>query len=454
MFGLLYFAGCLTLACGHAIPAADHTASKRGAALPVDDPFYTAPANLSDYSAGAIIRYRTPPNPLSFYNSNANLHSSWQLLYRTTGVNGEPLATVTTVMIPFNADYGKLLSYQVEIDSPYSGCFPSYTLQQGDAYIDNISAQYGELWYISALEKGWVVASPDHEGPNGAFGAGILEGHATLDGLRAVLGSNSITGVLPTAQVAVWGYSGGAQATAFALELQDSYAPELTISAAAIGGIPANFTSALLTIDGKVSAGLMPSAAIGLSRAYPKMAAVLNDSLYPANASQFLRAENQCIISTAIDFAFDSPFSYLKNGLGFLSQPDVAAAIKATVLGQLGFPKVPTYMYQGVDDELVGFSDVQDLYDKYCAAGASIQFVKEALGEHITVALLGAAGAFGFLMDRLDGKYLAPGCTQKTVVSSVLEPSNLAILGQFVYNDVTAMLGKKIGSRTSAKQGF
>ncbi|KAJ2980143.1 hypothetical protein NQ176_g2819 [Zarea fungicola] len=445
MLGFLSLASCLTLVCGYAISAADHTASKRGGTLPTEDPFYSAPANLSDYSPGAIIRYRTPPNPLSFYNSNANLHSAWQLLYRTTGVNGEPLATVTTVMIPFNADYGKFLSYQVEIDAPYSGCFPSYTLQQGDAYIDNISAQYGELWYISALEKGWVVASPDHEGPNGAFAAGILQGHATLDGLRAVLGSNSITGVLPTAQVAIWGYSGGAQATAFALELQDSYAPELNIVAAAIGGTPANLTNALLKVDGTVAVGLVPSGAIGLSRAYPKIATALNDSLYPANASRFLQAENQCVVSTALEFAFDSMSSYLEGGLSFFSQPDVAAAINAATLGQYGVPKVPTYMYQGVSDELLPFSDVQDLYDKYCAAGATIQFVGETLGEHVTVALLGAAGAFSFLMDRLEGKYLAPGCTQKTVVSSILDSSNIEILGQFVYNDVTAMLGKTIG---------
>ncbi|KAJ3498144.1 hypothetical protein NLG97_g1354 [Lecanicillium saksenae] len=418
---------------------------RRDVTIPSLDPFYAAPSNLSAYAPGAIIRSRKPPSALSFYNLPANLAGAWQLLYRTNGVNGEPLATVTTVMVPHNANYERLLSYQVEIDAPYSGCFPSYTLQKGGSYVDNISAQYGELWYITALQKGWVVSSPDHEGPNAAFGAGILGGHATLDGLRAVIQSTSITGVLPTAQMAMWGYSGGSQATEFALELHDSYAPELNITAAALGGLPVNFRNVISNVDKAIGAGLIPGASLGLARAYPGLKTLVDNSLYSSNKSQFLRAEDQCVVSTVVDFAFDDPFTYLKNGSAVLNEPAAAQALQDTVMGQIGTPKVPTYVYHAINDELLPFADVVDLYNKYCAAGANIHFTKEAFGEHIIVALTGAASALGFLMDRFDGKALASGCSQKTVLSSALDPSSISILGQFVYNDVVSLLGKSIG---------
>lgn len=437
---MLYVFLALTAVASHA-----HVILQRDVTLPSADPFYSAPANLSAYAPGTIIRSRTPPNALSFYNQPANLQGAWQLLYRTTSVTGEPLATVTTVMVPHNAHYGKLLSYQVEIDAPYSGCFPSYALQMGGSYVDNVSAQYGELWYISALEKGWVVSSPDHEGPNAAFGAGILGGHATLDGVRAVLQSTAITGVLPTAQIAMWGYSGGSQATEFALELHDSYAPELNITAAALGGMPVNFRNVIANVNKKVGAGLIPGAALGLARAYPALQSLIDENLYPSNSSQFLRAQDQCVVSTAVDFAFDDPFTYFKNGSAVLEQPAATTALSDTVMGQLGTPKLPVYVYHAINDELLPLADVSALYKTYCAAGANIHFTKEAFGEHIVVALTGAAAALGFLMDRFDGKALAPGCTQTTVFSSALRPSSLSILGQFVYNDVVALLGKSIG---------
>lgn len=413
--------------------------------LPSADAFYEAPANLSAYAPGDIIRYRTPPSQLSFYNLKANLAGAWQILYRTSGVQGEPLATVTTVMVPHNADYGKLLSYQVEIDAPYDGCFPSITLQQGGGMIDSISAQYGELFFISALERGWVVSSPDHEGPNAAFAAGVIGGHATLDNLRAILQSQHITGVLPSAKVAVWGYSGGSQATEFALELQPDYAPELHITAAAMGGVPVNFRNALGSIDGGIGAGLAVGATLGLARAYPALQSIINDRLYPSNASTFLKGGTQCVVPTVIDFAFQHVFNYVKGGTGVLNEPEVAAVFNDNLMGQRNVPKVPIYLYHAINDELLPIADVENLYSKYCAAGANIVFTKEAFGEHIIVALTGAAGALQFLIDRMDGKALASGCSSRTVVSSALDPSAWGVLGGFVVKDILTLLGSPIG---------
>lgn len=45
----------------------------------------------------------------------------------------------------------------------------------------------------------------------------------------------------------------------------------------------------------------------------------------------------------------------------------------------------------------------------------------------------------------MEGKPLEPGCSKRTVTSSILESEALPVLGQFVYNDVLAILGLPIG---------
>ncbi|KAK2593193.1 hypothetical protein QQS21_009122 [Conoideocrella luteorostrata] len=433
------------------LSANTHPAPAKRAAqtLPSNDPFYAAPQNLTDYSPGAIIRSRKPPGPLGFFSARINLQGAWQLLYRSTGAHGEPLASVTTVLIPYNADFGKLLSYQVEIDAPYEACFPSISLQQSEAHFDTVTGQYGELWIMTALARGWAVSVPDHEGPQAAFTAGLVEGRVTLDNVRAVLQSGHITGVLPEAQAALWGYSGGAQATEWALELQKEYAPELHIIAAALGGVPANLEKAFEQINKGTSAGLAAGGILGLAKAYPALAALLKDRLESETASRFYQAQEQCLVPTLIQFVSKDVFSFFDGGSSFLQDPVFQDILRENAMGNHGVYKVPTYFYHAINDDILPFNVTEALVDRYCGAGANIHFSREAFGKHITVALTGAAGALKFLMDRMEGRPLRPGCSKSTVVSSALVPENLPILGETVFNAVNALLGKPLGPAAS-----
>lgn len=425
----------------------DELSIRGGGLLPDADIFYAAPANISDYAPGAIIRSRRPPGPLALFSGKINVQGAWQVLFRTSGMAGEPLASVTTVIVPHDADYGKLLSYQVEIDSPWNGCFPSITLQQSLANIASVSSQYGLLWVMSALEKGWVVSVPDHDGPNAAFGAGILAGQVTLDSVRAALQSGAITGLRSDARAALWGYSGGALATEWALEVQQQYAPELEIVAAAIGGVPANAPSAIFaTINKNIAAGLTFNAAMGLTHAYPEFGALLKDHLRP-NGSAIYDVTKQCTIPSVVEFAYKNFWDYIDVGDKLLDDAYVQEIFAQNTMGNLGISKVPTYMYHAINDELLPIRNIENLYDKYCSAGANIQFFKEAFGEHIIVALTGAAGALGYLIDRMDGKAAPVGCHSQTVVSTGLEPANIPILGLGVYNIVASILGAPLGPK-------
>ena len=68
-----------------------------------------------------------------------------------------------------------------------------------------------------ALGRGWYVNVPDYEGPTASFIAGVQEGHAILDSVRAVLSSGF--GLTADVSYALWGYSGGSIASEWAAEV-------------------------------------------------------------------------------------------------------------------------------------------------------------------------------------------------------------------------------------------
>lgn len=171
---------------------------------PSQDPFYQPTGDWKSTAPGAILAHRPVPNPLP----KAKYSAAYQLLYRTTDALGNPIATTTTVIIPANADFAKLLSYQVVYDTSDVDCSPSYAIQEGGSFLSDNG-------YTYPLTVGWVVNTPDYEGPQAAFTNGPISGQATLDSIRAALASTSITGVQPNATVALWGYSGGVSASAF-----------------------------------------------------------------------------------------------------------------------------------------------------------------------------------------------------------------------------------------------
>ncbi|MGB0890642.1 MAG: lipase family protein, partial [Solirubrobacterales bacterium] len=232
---------------------------------PDADSFYDAPANFAAKSPGTILRQRSVKTrglgiPLPVKTT--------QMLVRSTNAKGQPTTVVTTLMMPLTWSLGKrpLLSYQPAIDSLGDQCNPSYTLRTG---------LEKELPLMAlGLLKGWAVVVTDYQGPNDAFAAGRMEGQGVLDGIRAA--QKLSTAGLSRSKVGLWGYSGGGLASGWAAELAPSYAPELKIVGLAAGGMPSDLQAAGLQMDEGPFAGLFLAAAVGLSREYLELLAILN----------------------------------------------------------------------------------------------------------------------------------------------------------------------------------
>jgi hypothetical protein len=410
---------------------------------PQSDPFYQPPSGYASSVPGTILRVRTVS--AAAFGTLPQKVQAWQLLYRSTDTQGNPEATVTTVLEPLNATPSAsrpLLSYQVAEDSPAPQCAMSYQVQQG-AGNANIVSQAELLLIDAAVQRGWAVSVPDYEGPASAYIGGRQAGQAVLDGIRATENFSTIGLAGAATKVGIWGYSGGALASGWASELQPSYAPELNIAGIAEGGLPVSPAHILNNINGGPFSGIAMGGIAGISQAYPQMAAFLDSNLTPAGKAAFAIAASQCNVQNAIRFAFTNVYKYFTSG-NPLSQPVPQQVLADDTLGQ-HTPTAPMFIYQSVNDELVPPADVDAVVAKYCAQGGQVTYYRDIVSEHIVLAVTGAPAALNWLAARLSGTPAASGCSTTTVISSLFLPGALQTLGTIIFNDLLALSGRPIG---------
>ena len=363
--------------------------------LPRDDPFYAAPDPLPAVAPGTVLRSRVvQPTALGIPIPV----TAWQLLYTSTDTKDRPTATVATVIAPVLASKRTLVSYQPAEDGLSTECAPSYTIRAG--------TEEEQLQMLPLLAAGTTVVVPDYEGPESQWVAGHQAGHAVLDAIRAT--QTFAPAGLPGRRTptAIWGYSGGGHATAWAAELHPSYAPELDLRGAAEGGVPADLIASFRNMDGGPASGLPLGAAVGISRAYPEMDmdAVLNE----AGREMVRRIGAMCLEEMASSYPFRSLSEFTT-----VADPFAVGSIKAAMdhnaLGRRT-PRAPIHLYHALLDELNPYAPASALARTYCAGGAKVQFWTELTGEHLGAAVGGAAAATRFILDRLAGKPAPSNC--------------------------------------------
>jgi hypothetical protein len=376
---------------------------------PTSDPFFVPPSSFADTAPGTVLRTRDADLSLLVVPLTGVAFTAKQALYRTTDAHGRPAVSVMTLILPKAAAPAagrSLLSYQVAEDSIDPSCAPSYQLQTGAAGVPDLATSVVGL--VSQLGRGGAVVIPDHEGADSQLMVRATEGPAVLDAIRAAerLPDTGLRGA--ATKVALIGYSGGAHATASALEFQPAYAPELDVVGAAAGGVPTLDTASIRGLDGSLGSGIVLPILTALERAYPEMelAGLLND----VGRAQQERTRTGCAATV-----FSAPFSRLADATtvpDLLTVPRVARVIDTNALGGVA-PKVPTFVYNATQDDLIKIGPVDTLVDRWCAAGANVTYVRDPLGvEHTVAGGLFIARAYPFLNARLDGTPIPSGCTR------------------------------------------
>lgn len=427
--------------------AAPPTHTPRGnadIAPPSQDPFYAVPSGLEKKSAGTVLAHRRSPSPVFALGFTPdNIQDSHQVLYRTTDRNGRPTATVMTVLVPKNANFSSVLSFQLAENAVIIDCAPSYAItaaSRDNPLLNSLTAQFQVLLMQAALADGWVVVVPDFQGPRAAFADDRIAGQAILDGLRASLRSKSFTGISEKAVVALWGYSAGAAVTKFAAEIHPEYAKELELVGVAFGGIGKASLDAVKKINGGPDAGLLPPALIGVGRKNPEFQLVLDMTLKREFKEKFYAPLHQCLDADIKTFAN-------VDVLGMFRCVDLCvfpalAVVQAKNLQPSSVPRAPVYVYQDVHDDIAPVNGTDAVVEDYCKRGARVHYQKDdAVGiGHTLFGIVGAPNALGWLKGMRDGKQPDAGCVTETVTVSELPDSYLKIFPANIRAGLVALL--------------
>lgn len=377
--------------------------------LPSQDPFYTYSGStpLSQIAPGTVLKERSVSLTIAGLTVPV---STVQVLYRTTGEQGQPTVTVTTIIRPLVSLVGtKIVAYQTAYDALGAECDPSYTLQGGNT--GDTTAQEEAAVIAAYAVAGYTVTVPDYEGTNLDWGAGQESGYGTLDAIRA---TENYLGVSSSTAVGMVGYSGGSIATEWAAELAPGYAPQLHIVGAAAGGVPVDFAHNLGYINGDQDwAGVIPAILDSLGGAF---GVDMQPYLSAYGQQVTSQVAGQCIGSFATAYPgltvqqlllpqYSDPFQI----------PALVSILNHLIMGTSpGRPGEPLLFgvgnADGTGDGIMIAGDVEALAHEYCQRGVPVTFDVYSGLTHANAAVPFEADALAFLEGRFLGLPVPDGC--------------------------------------------
>ncbi|KAJ5383875.1 Lipase secreted [Penicillium concentricum] len=396
---------------------------------PDADPFYQPPAGFESAAPGTILSQRKVN--AAFFGLVPVDVEAYQLLYRTTAIDGSAIATVTTVFKPKKAKLDRFVSFATAYDSSATKCQPSYGYQLGSPQNNLISSV--ELLIVEIyLALGYTVASPDYEGPDAAFGPGRLAGMGVLDGMRAVKSFKTL-GLTDNPMVVGIGYSGGSIATGWAASLQPKYASELNIKGWVQGGTPSNVTGTMYQLDDTAFSGFLPTAIVGLSKksAYGAELSPIISKVITAEGQKALDiASSECSVTDLLSFfeksIFDTSFQTL--GDAFIFEPTIQSVLKQNTMAvnKDETPTAPTFVYHAKKDEVIPYADAKKMVDSWCNWDANVKLTTYASGGHATTEIIAIPDTVKFVQNAFAGTTKS-GCTANTELGSILNPLALGV---------------------------
>ncbi|MEI9902288.1 MAG: lipase family protein [Hyphomicrobium sp.] len=173
---------------------------------------------------------------------------AFRILYRSTGLNGEPIVVSGAVFVPDGPPpHGKrdIIAWAHPTTGVVGRCAPTK--------LANLSGTVSGLEEM--LRRGFVVTATDYPGL-GVDGihpylVGISEARSVLDSVRA---ARELAGAAASNRFAVWGHSQGGHAALFTGEEAPRYAPELQLVGVAAAAPPTDLV-AVFKADERAQSG-------------------------------------------------------------------------------------------------------------------------------------------------------------------------------------------------------
>lgn len=412
---------------------------------PSVDPFWHPPDGFASARPGTVLRSRgvrlallgVVPQPVVAY----------QLLYRTTGINGEPRTTVTTVIETSGGEpdpMAPVVSYQCAIDSVASTGFPSYLLRR-HAKLAKVFGGPPAWEYVPmacALSRGWRVLVPDHGGARGSWTTPREPGYCVLDGIRAAQNFPPAR-IAASAPVALCGYSGGGLASGWAAELCGGYAPELNVAGTVLGAPVGDPGEIFRDLDGSLYAGLPALALASLVREYPGLQRIVQS--HSDVPGQVLLTELQGMTMLGalarrcrkrIDRHLDRPLDEI------LAMGEIVELFNDLRLGRTA-PAMPVLVVQASHDQFIAVRHIDALVQRYRDGGGRVTYLRDALSEHALLYPLSIPTALQWLSARFAQEPEERPGTRR--VALLFSPSTAAGLCRIVWIVLKLTLGRPLG---------
>ncbi|WP_243654937.1 lipase family protein [Nocardia alba] len=349
-----------------------------------------------------------------------------QLLYRTTDAQMNPVANVTSILIPPGADPSKAVAYQSYYDSLSPEHSPSRAIA-GDLSLGSSVMSSESPFVADLLVNGYTVVVADTEGQQANFAAGPEYGMNTLDSLRAAT-SSATTGLDADTRIGMVGYSGGAIATYWAAALAPEYAPDVNarLVGATSGGLLVNPAHNLRYVSGSLGwSGVAAMAILGISRSYD---IDFTSYLSPYGAALVSKLHAASIA----DVLFQYPgLTWQQLVRPEYADPNSVAPLVEKVdqvnLGYAPTPTIPLYLAQGAHGDLEGSNgsnptvgrgdgvmiagDVRSLARQYCATGnRQVEYHEYSDLSHIPTLGVWGLGMTAWINDRFAGVPAGSNC--------------------------------------------
>lgn len=426
--------------------------SAAGFSDPHDDPFYAAPSNIASYAKGTVVRQRATKSTFAVA-LGSQVAKSYQIGVASENTQKQAILAVATVIVPKDpkSETG-ILSFQNFEDATSFSCAPSWAYVANSGSPAQLAANFEAPIVVSwAINSGYYVVIPDHEGPSSSFIAGKTEGKIILDGIRGIIASEKLPA---KSKVTLYGYSGGAHATVWGTEMHESYAPEINVVGAAHGGTPIDPEHLLTSLNGGAFAGFSTAGLIGIMSQHRDFHDFIDKYITDAGRTTLAKftARNYCIQNVVADNAFLDFFSLI-NYKDPLHTDVVQKTLKHETLLQskasyhISVPKFPRYIYHALVDQIVPFNDSQQYVKDQCARGADIAFATLPVAEHIAAEIEGIPIIIDFLDKAFTGTIPKVTCGRILPASMT---STQTLLGSKVASQLSKLTSNKAAAQAAA----
>jgi acetyl esterase/lipase len=329
---------------------------------------------------------------------------AYRILYRSTGLNGEPIAVSGAVFFrDGTAARGKrdVVAWAHPTTGVVERCAPTL--------LPDLSGTIAGI--EDMLDRGFVVAATDYQGLGSEgmhpYLVGVSEARSVLDSVRA---ARELPDANAGDRFAVWGHSQGGHAALFTGQEAASYAPELRLVGVAAAAPATNLIELFRADRGSVGGNSLTAMAL---LSWAKVYGFALDGVLIAGAERtFQKVAGSCLESISDMLQLQKLEAPLQRA--FLKADPTTIEPWRGVMQQNSpgntAAGAPVFIAQGTADTTVRPAITLEFADRLCKAGTPVVMKLMEGVSHIYAGYDSANEAVAWMAERFRGGRVANGC--------------------------------------------